>query len=286
MAHHLKLLMLGLPESGKTTFLAAMWNRVNDPTAESRLDLERLGEGDRSYLNEIADAWNRHEKVPRTPRGANRRVVMHLIDDEGDPATLTVPDLSGESFRAYLQDREWDQDYDNLVSECRGLLLFLHPDDVVPSVPVEDAERLIRGVAGDDPSRGGELGRPPEDANDDLPAASASVELLQFHHHVRPHLPTAVIVSAWDLIPDAQKPTAWLEEQMPLLHQYLIANRHRRPYSVFGVSAQGGDYEDDRNALIELEPRDRTRIVSADYESNDLTRLIEWTGSHEAHDDA
>ena len=57
--------IIGLPASGKTTFLAALWHVIEADETECRLKLNRY-EGDLKYLNAIAQAWRTFNKVPRT----------------------------------------------------------------------------------------------------------------------------------------------------------------------------------------------------------------------------
>jgi stage III sporulation protein SpoIIIAA len=49
-------LIIGLPETGKTTFLAALWHVVTSEEVNESLRLERL-HGDSKYLNEISAKW-------------------------------------------------------------------------------------------------------------------------------------------------------------------------------------------------------------------------------------
>lgn len=275
----LRILMLGLPESGKTTFLAALWHRLNDPSAPSRLQLQALGKGDRSYLNHIADAWSRHEQVVRTPRNVQHKVEIYLKNGgerHGGTFVLEIPDLSGESFEEHLETRSWTTGYAELVERCRGLILFIHPDSAVQPHRIAEADEILgelegSGVGDDvDPADLGGI-EPP------LPTAVALIELLQFHDAKRPGLPVAIAVSAWDLLEDiGESPEQFLEKRLPLLHQYLTVASATRPFTVFGVSAQGGDYETDREILVELNPEQRTRIRASSEQGNDLTLLIAW----------
>ena len=52
-----KLLMVGLPETGKTTYLAALWDVVNNPEeVEGALKLACLPVN-AQYLNMISEKW-------------------------------------------------------------------------------------------------------------------------------------------------------------------------------------------------------------------------------------
>lgn len=275
----LPLLIAGLPASGKTTFIAALWHRVNDPASHSRLRLKSLGDGDRSYLNQIADAWNRHEAVARTPRNINHRVRMHLSDGDGSEARLIdleVPDLSGESFEEHLEDRKWPVEYASRVDECRGLMLFVHPDTVVQPHRISEADEILVAMQSGEVGGGNDVEQH-EAPERRLPTDVALVDLLQFHDLRNPSLPVAVVISAWDVLEaNVDSPGEWLEDRLPLLHQYLNAGITDRSFAVFGVSAQGGDYETDRERLVELEPTERTKVLAPDEEGHDVSLLISW----------
>jgi hypothetical protein len=73
-----------------------------------------------------------------------------------------------------------------------------------------------------------------------------------------------------------------------LLDQYLRSGADQWISRVYGVSAQGGDYEEENKTLSEFqsaklralraldEPSKRIRVVSAGPETRDLTEQIAW----------
>lgn len=59
-------LMIGLPQTGKTTFLAALWHVVkNLHEVPGALSLKKL-QGDQEHLNRICDNWLEFKQVART----------------------------------------------------------------------------------------------------------------------------------------------------------------------------------------------------------------------------
>src|SRR5437667_10335369 len=90
--------MIGLPRSGKTTFLAALWHLIDAGEVSTKLVLDQLI-GDHNYLNAIVDSWRRCEEVPRTSMAAETEVAIHVHEPAtGRKCILGFPDLSGESF--------------------------------------------------------------------------------------------------------------------------------------------------------------------------------------------
>jgi hypothetical protein len=116
------------------------------------------------------------------------------------------------------------------------------------------------------------------------------VGLLQ--HFERPPLVAGprrlvIMISAWDKAEGEQLlPEPFLGAKLPLLDQYLRSGRDRWDWRVYGVSAQGGEYDQNkRNAKpgadaarlrdIDLASK-RIRLVFDNTEANDLTEPLEW----------
>jgi hypothetical protein len=107
------------------------------------------------------------------------------------------------------------------------------------------------------------------------------------------------MISAWDKVEGERlTPDAFLRQKLPLLAQYLEAARDNWTPRVYGVSAQGGEYDGneanvqvvngeapkkkatkgrDAEQLREVDiAANRIRLVSAERESNDLTEPLQW----------
>ena len=77
MSHN--FLLIGLPSTGKTSFLAALYaiQQTQSPTA---LVLKKL-DGDSGYLNKIRDAWLAFKPVGRNPIDT-KTFVLHAAKAE------------------------------------------------------------------------------------------------------------------------------------------------------------------------------------------------------------
>lgn len=89
--------IIGLPESGKTTFLAALWHLITSREIPTRLTFRDLRSGNITHLNEIATRWRAAKVQDRTETGGNHLVSMNLLDAKGLPITITFPDVAGEA---------------------------------------------------------------------------------------------------------------------------------------------------------------------------------------------
>ncbi len=60
----------------------------------------------------------------------------------------------------------------------------------------------------------------------------------------------AIVLSAWDKVEEeGQSPERFVGERLPLLKQYLDSGADGWQWKVYGVSAQGGDYEKENEPL-------------------------------------
>lgn len=273
--------IIGLPRSGKTTFLAALWHLLDAGEVSSKFVLGKLI-GDHSHLNAIVDAWRRCEEVQRTSMAAEVRVSIHVKEAAtGKEAVLHFPDLSGESFELQLASRTCAADYVADYEGNGGVLLFVTADRPSDGMAIVDVAPLAIGESVEEPV---------EDHQDWSPEMVSAqvklVELLQFLQRApfrQAIRRLAVVVSAWDVVqPVGLQPIQWLERELPFLHQFLVANPESFIFQVYGVSAQGGDVKSQqRSVLVEQVPSMRIQCVGPETDPHDLTSPIAWLMSSE-----
>jgi hypothetical protein len=274
------LLFIGLPGSGKTTFLAALWHVLTDRSSATSLKLTKLS-GDRTYLNQITKEWRECSQVPRTNLQTEEIVVLHLDGDGFGAFELSIPDLAGEAFKQQLTDRRMSRHHEVFVQEATGVILFMHPD-VQKGTQITAARRLEAALGGNfegdasTASAGVNTTWSPEM----LPTQVKLVELLQFLlERSKRKLRVAVVVSAWDLVDELGPPHEFVARELPLLQQYLDANDDLLEHSVFGVSAQGGDItvEAEKQTLLNLDDAlKRIKVRQEQQTGRDITMPIAW----------
>jgi Double-GTPase 1 len=284
----LPIVISGLPGSGKTTFLAALWHLVSNRADHTALSFVSLRSGDATHLNALAKRWRNAQTQIRTESGGNQVVSMNLISQAtGISSRLIFPDLSGESFRDMWEERECSATLAEIFKNGEGMLLFVNSDRIQSPLLTVDvaaqAEQL--GV--------------PIPAGQNIPwnprLAPTQVQLVDLLQLLRlPPLVVgfkkiALIMSAWDKVADEHRsPENFVAERLPLLDQYLRSGGDGWIWRVYGVSAQGGDYEEDNKKVTPEEraridglksldnPSERIRVVSEHTESHDLTEPIAW----------
>ena len=263
------IVTVGLPASGKTTFLAALWHQVESAEIPTAFTAERL-QPDREYFNKIRGAWLAFEEIPRTPVGIERSALLHLRHTRtGTQFDLSIPDAAGERFADQWYSRRIPRNYVEQLRASFGLCLFVHPNNIVraeltpATKPQEDSLRpdLVDWEPGLTPTQ------------------VRFVDLLQNALRIfarEREMRVAVVVSAWDEVDEQSSPAAWLERSLPMLDQFLRANVGELAYRVYGVSAIGGKLEDSERLALTPSPSSRVRVHIDSEMQRDLTLPLEF----------
>lgn len=272
-------LIIGLPESGKTTFLAALWHVVTSEEVIGALRLAQL-HGNNEYLNELHSKWISSLPLGRTIQGSEElEIRMRLKTWEGEETTeLTFPDMSGEAFRHLWEERQWEQHYDEVARSATGGLLFIHPNLV--EHPARIAEITVPETGEADEGAGGTGDSFIVWHASHSPTSVKLVELLQFFAHdpdIYNLKRVAVIISAWDVVRENIAPEEWLARRLPLFDQFLKANKGRLDYQVYGISAQGGDIETEADRLRRpINQAERITVIGNNCSEHDITAPVKW----------
>lgn len=298
-----KILLFGLPGSGKTSFLAALVHYVDADIVGKNLRQYQLS-SNTTYISSIVQRWLKGEKQERTKitASSNTKTVADLYLENvisSDKSTLHIPDFYGETFANQFFDRNMEIDILEQIKSSNGLLLFISPDKIKEPILIEEVrvanivadqinEELKSEVFGDSqdiPS----IDQTAEEILvqydiEETPTQLVLIDLLEAHtEYINfPILNLAVVISAWDIVQkdmSTLKPLKWIEITLPMFYQYLVANSGQINFRVFGISAQGGDVEDPLEIarLVALpEPADRI-VVQEDAEPHkNIASPIEW----------
>ena len=270
--------IIGLPRSGKTTFLAALWHLIEADEVDTHLVLDKL-EGDSRYLNSISSAWRECKPVTRTSQGGEVGVKIHAkFSSTEQRIILGFPDLSGESFERQFATRQVRPEYVDGFSQDGGVIVFVSANRSVDGLTIAD---LGCEILQESPA---DIGSPDPIVtwkHEMVPQQVQLVDILQMLQRGPFNLQRrklALVVSAWDVISDSTlSPAEWLAREMPFLNQFLTHNPNSFEFKVWGVSAQGGDISGGlRTKLLSLTPSQRLRCVGDSGENHDITTPIFW----------
>lgn len=302
---------MGLPETGKTSFLAAFSFYLESEMPEKKLKEYQLS-SNTTYITGIRQKWLRAEAQERTKVTAtlNPKTEADIFIENltGARFTLHIPDFFGETFENQFIDRNIELDYLDHLRTSSGILLFIHPEKVKMPILIEDlllAHKVEQAINNEVSASDVDSGSPRTDdmpvaiekteeiheifeaapfREEDCPTQVILVDLLESHleYTTQNTLKLSVIISAWDTVKLDDKsisPSKWLEVTMPLLSQYLQANSQRLDTKIFGVSAQGGSFEKKEQVeqLTSLDnPMERVIIQEGDSEHKNIAAPIEW----------
>lgn len=274
-------LTIGLPKSGKTTYIAALWHVVDTKELDNSLQIESLP-GDRTYLNEIRTKWLACENLDRTNIDAVNEISLQVIDQvTSKEYQFHFPDLSGEMFELQFESRRLDNHYVDKLQKTKGVLLFINPDKLISPTLINDTGQIDDAGEEQENVPSENFWKPKE-----APTQVVLVDALQIlGMHISGEIKISVIISAWDVIAGTpgdiafsnKTPEEYIAAELPLLHAFLNANDEKFIFDYFGISAQGSEYGADNSKLQNYTvPSHRIKVQHKRETSNDLSLPIKW----------
>jgi hypothetical protein len=306
----MRFVLLGEQEAGKSSFLVALYGTlVNRRASEPRI-VRTVDEVE--FLSRGLEAFGRCESLRRTEIDSRSHLMIE-VEHNGTVVGLEIPDRSGELLKHMIDARTWDPELHEQIGDAAGAMLFLRADQLLsaeehdaalwPRPPGTQPLTAFSGSSGvaagppmalaePDPStlswadlmthdltpepRGSSEPSPWTPAQ--MPAEVRTVDLLQAVLEERSSpLPLVVLLSAWDRVALGGPPPGWLADRAPLLAQLLATHREQLPHAVFGVSAQGDDFEHDSAwPSGDKDPWDRAFVIGPEGVRGTLAEPLVW----------
>jgi hypothetical protein len=273
------VLLIGGPDAGKSNYLFRAWTQIDSGTGL----LEKNGlPPDVEYLRLGAQSQLRGEYSSHTSQDVHviSRIPVRLRGDSPSSADLSVPDVNGEKINSIYKARRWDNDWESLIRDSTSYLFFVRANSDQTIAPLDwiACYKLYGGVPEAPPeataSATGNGDTKSVDRNIVTPTQVVLVDWLQFilkavrdkySHTVRPRV--GIIVTAWDSVPPEPQanPSAWIQENLPLLYQFAASNHDAFVFSYFGTSVFDGDPVSDPDFATELSNKDPRKLGSVQH---------------------
>lgn len=271
-------LIIGMPNSGKSTYIAALRHLLVANEVHTELELSGLAE-DEAHLNRLEDEWLACEQVERTKTGTESWVEFNVKDRvSGLQTTLSIPDLRGENFEQPACSGQCNRALHSALLETDGVLLFTNADREDDMLLIADFMDIL---GPSEPATESEIPREifrPENMSEEVKV----VEFLQIANR-RPARPRkrklGMIISAWDVVTAIEEttPDKWFQEHRPMLSQFLESNQDFWDIRIYGISAQGGKLPKMKEDLEKIIcPSERIIVVGHDAQRHDLSAPLRW----------
>lgn len=282
-----KCMFLGLPDSGKSSFIGAFWHVVETGEIDAHYRVTAQP-NDREYLNGLRASFLNCQAPERTKTEFFKNIELSILDKTNNQEIdLVFPDLSGETFSGHFAYRKITDDYINQIKNCNGIMLFINPHFLKKANLISDSFSMFDCEEPNNEQKEVSIPLVPWD----IKMSQTQVVIVDVLQMIAKYLSKpskiSVIISAWDLIKNMptdeskQSPVDWLTREMPLLKQYLDANNSSFRYNIFGVSAQGGSYIEDGNDKISelqemIKQSERICVQHDNDVTSDITIPLKW----------
>ena len=272
--------LIGGPETGKTNFLARLWESLKSGNGSLRAsDIpENI-----SYVEDALNHLLEGEFAPRTRAAGISGTIKISVESrlmEGNGTSeLLVPDVMGEIWEKAVSTREISREIHEVLEDACGALLFVRVLSELNETPMDwvVAKKLLElPVKHDSPS-----GK--------IPTQVQLCELLKMLEHAwkdsKSARRVAIIVTSWDRLDTRRAddgPHAYISSEFPL-----FAGKIQSPINmeicVFGMSVVGGDLTNDlefKEDFFNQRFQDTGYLVketpTGNEQSKDITYALDW----------
>lgn len=245
------ILIAGLPESGKSTYIGALSYVLSHYQGKS---LHQTQSNTNSYVTTLAESWMNMEQVNRSHAEDHEQLDFEVKKSEGEPFKLILPDFMGESFLRVIEQKE-KQELKNWYKKTRSLFLLM---------------REIRSEFVAEDNKGAGLAMLPSKVDPltvKLMSYQAKNIMLLKYLGSQMNIDNLILgISAWDELKTKKNPKAYLKFKMPAFNHFI--ERYWPNTQIYGISAQGGKYKVDDNYIDSMQEKaikgERAYVVGDD----------------------
>ncbi len=257
-----KIIIAGLPNAGKTTYIAAL----NGLISSNGFSLIKNGTSkEQQYLNTVSGEWLRYRKVKRSTDETPHFIDFPLKQKDSDVSfTIELPDVKGEMFEDIIQN-DFDNELEKYCKDADGILYFINEmEDVV--LKSELMEVVGESETGNSDHDGSKIAITPEKLTDMV----RNILVLKYLRRVMGDVRLVVAVSSWD-----EEETRfsnideYFKKKCPALYNFI--RFHFSDFKLYGVSAQGANYDKGIDGLDDKMDNNERSYVFDTERRNDLS---------------
>ena len=286
------ILLVGLPETGKTNYLARLWASLREgkSAVKSTVAPQSIRYVEEALAHLLQGEFAGRTNLDFEDESGTFRVPV-TMSATGAQADLVVPDVNGELWRKAVEDSEISQRWFDQMNDAPMAMIFVRALSPLNHMPLDwvVSERIIELLQRQNKgelTEGETLSQADQEAANKIPTQVYLCQLLRFLE-TTPRAPgekkrIAILVTAWDgLDPQrrAEGPSRYLELEFPLFFGMLksCAGLH---IEVFAVTIVGGDLTTDevfKKKFVESsEVYDSGYVMQGTTEHKDITLPLAW----------
>ena len=241
MESNKSILIIGKPESAKTTFLAQFIILARKD--KSKVKFWKTPEN----IQPIEDAIKRlrgANETQATPAESNE-VILLPIKIAKENISLNCPDYGGEQINEILNLRTFNPQWQSLIKNSSSWIFFIRPKQVEALFDLSN--KSYKANIEESKKSTEQVFKVSEQSN--------LIELLQMMLYVKkcsfqkeitnPKL--TIALTCWDEVDEVIAPNNLLAKLLPLLNQFIHTNWHKDAVNVIGISAQGFELKSQAN---------------------------------------
>lgn len=231
MSANNSILIIGHPDSGKTTFIVQFFTRVKK--RKSSITLFKTPENIKAITSAEKRLASGEEPIT-TPAEESVELVLPIVVD-GLSLDLVCPDYGGEQVNNLTELMEIDDNWNKMVNSSDRWLLFIRPNQITPEYDLSISSYVEINKT-----------KSPVFESPGLSDQSKFIELIQTllyskkigtkHPIYEPKL--SIVLTCWDELINPKKPVQVLQDKLPLFLHFIETVWKKESLKIFGLSAQ------------------------------------------------
>lgn len=277
-----RILIAGLPDAGKTTYIAAL-NGVMSQDGDFSLQLD--GKASQwTYVNDMTNKWLEGETVTHSTDEEAKFIKWPLKNKDGQRIDLTIPDMKGEYYYDIINN-DFDPKLAKFCEEADGILYFIN------GMSRFVLKEHFMNMQND---RNGEYADADDGANKEIDETKQREEadkiklkpenmqdvtknllVIKYLRELMGDVKIVVAISSWDERKGYNSIDDYFKQMCPAIYNYVTKNFSNS--MLCGVSAQGVKYgSEDSAKLNELTEKGKRAYIFTDEKKFDLALPLQY----------